>query len=61
MRFIDNTYKDLIDQAKLSFVRNDELLRIIEKVCYDDGMDKDSIWAIKECFALKETYSDQVK
>lgn len=58
---MENTYEQMINEARLSFVRNDALLRIIEKVCYDDWMDKNSIWAIKECFALKETYSDQVK
>ena len=55
MTYIDypKTYEDMIENAKLSFIKEQDLLKIIEKVCFDNWLDKDSIWAIKECFLQK--------
>jgi len=47
-------YEQLIEQAKLSFLRNEDLLKVIEKICYDDWMDAESTAWIKECFLQKQ-------
>ena len=50
---METTYEYKIKEAILSFNRNDELRKIIENVCYQDWMDKESTWAILECFDQK--------
>ncbi len=48
------TYEQLINDAKSSkHNRSDKLLLVIERVCYDNWIDDDSIWAIKEAFLQK--------
>ena len=48
------SYEELIDNAKLSFNRNEDLLKVIEKICHDDWMDAESTAFIKECFLQKQ-------
>ena len=47
-------YEPMIDEAKLSFLRNEELLKVVDTVCFDNWLDKKSIWAIRECFLQKQ-------
>lgn len=48
------TYEQLINDAKSSkHNRTDKLRLVIERVCWDNGMDKDSTWAILEAFDQK--------
>lgn len=48
------TYEQLINDAKASkHNRTDKLRLVIERVCWDNGMDKDSTWAILEAFDQK--------
>lgn len=48
------TYEQLINDAKSSkHNRTDKLRLVIERVCWDNGMDKDSTWAVLEAFDQK--------
>lgn len=47
------TYEEFIWNARLSFNRDQDLLKVIEKVCFDNWLDRDSSWALKECFLQK--------
>ena len=55
MTFHNNpsSYEEMIENAKLSFVKESDLLKIIEKVAFDNWLDKDSTWALVECFNQK--------
>lgn len=55
MTYIDkvSTYEEAINNAKLSFLRNEELERTIKHICFQEGLDKESSWAILECFRQK--------
>jgi hypothetical protein len=47
------TLEERLENAFLSFNKEEELLKVIEKVCFDNGLDKESTWAIKEAFLQK--------
>lgn len=55
MWYIDfpETFEDYINNAKLSFNREEYLLKVIDKVCFDNWLDKETTWALKECFFQK--------
>lgn len=55
MNYIDKpqTYEDYINNAKLSFTKEEDLLKVIDKVCFDNWLDAESTWALRECFLQK--------
>jgi hypothetical protein len=50
---IPTTYEDMIWNAKLSFTKNEDLLKVIRNVAVDNWLDAEATWALEECFLQK--------